>query len=158
MTHMDLRRISNRAEVITVMAIILAASWAFVAWMTLDVSHAVVKLMMPIDAVFLMWAMMMVAMMLPSAVPMILNFDRVSKQRHDGSTSQPDVLAFVSAYLCVWITCSVLATGVQWGLQRFGLLTPMIASRSVWLTSFVFILAGLCEIGGGYFIRMSAKA
>jgi len=151
---MGLHRIFDRAEVITAIAIILAASWAFVAWMTLDVSHSVVKLMMPIDAswssttiasVFVMWAMMMVAMMLPSAAPMILSFDRISKQRSNNSTSRLDVIVFVAAYMVVWVTYSVLATGVQWGLQRFGLLTPMITSRSVWLTSSIFILAGLYQ-------------
>ena len=151
---MDLRRISDRAEVITAMAIILAASWAFVAWMTLDVSHSVINLMMPIDiswsfstlaAVFVMWTMMMVAMMLPSAAPMIVNFDRVSQRRSVNSTSRPGVLVFVLAYLLVWISFSILATAVQWALQRFGLLTPMIESRSAWLTSSVFVLAGLYQ-------------
>lgn len=154
LTHMDLRRTFRQAEVITAIAIILAATWAFVAWMTLDVSHSVEKLMMPIDAswssstiavVFVMWAMMMVAMMLPSAAPMILSFDRISKKRSNNSTSRLDVLVFVAAYMVVWIAYSVLATGVQWGLQRFGLLTPMITSRSVWLTSSIFILAGLYQ-------------
>ena len=154
LTHMDLRRIFRQAEIITAIAIILAASWAFVAWMTLDVSHSVEKLMMPIDAswssstiavVFVMWAMMMVAMMLPSAAPMILSFDRISKKRSNNSTSRLDVLVFVAAYMVVWAAYSGLATGVQWGLQRFGLLTPMITSRSVWLTSSIFILAGLYQ-------------
>lgn len=154
MAHMDLRRISDHAEVITAMALILAASWAFVAWMTLDVSHSTVKLMMPIDAawssstlaaVFAMWATMMVAMMLPSAAPMILNFDRASKRRSDNSASRLDALAFVAAYLVVWLACSLLATGVQWSLQRFGLLTTMIESRSAWLTSSIFVLAGLYQ-------------
>lgn len=154
LTQMDLPRIFRQAEVITAIAIILAASWAFVAWMTLDVSHSVEKLMMPIDAswssstiavVFVMWAMMMVAMMLPSAAPMILSFDRISKKRPNNSTSRLDVLVFIAAYMVVWIAYSVLATGVQWGLQRFGLLTPMITSRSVWLTSSIFILAGLYQ-------------
>ena len=151
---MDLRRIFDHAEVVTAIAIILAVSWALVAWMTLDVSHSVVKLMMPIDAswssstiaaVFVMWAMMMVAMMLPSAAPMVLTFDRISKQRSNNSTSRLDVLVFVAAYLVVWVVYSVLATGVQWGLQRFGLLTPMITSRPVWLTSSIFVLAGLYQ-------------
>ena len=124
------------------------------AWMTLDVSHSAVKLMMPVDSswsattiasVFVMWAMMMVAMMLPSAAPMILSFDRISRQRPDETASRLDVAVFVAAYLVAWLACSALATGLQWGLQRFGLLTPMITSRSVWLTSSIFIVAGLYQ-------------
>ena len=151
MKLMHLRRLSDSAEVITGIAIILAASWAFVAWMTLDSSHSIVKLMMPINAswslssivaVFVMWTMMMLAMMLPSAAPMILNFDRISKHRSNHSTSRPDSLVFVGTYVVVWVACSVLATGLQWGLQRSGMLSTMITSQSAWLASSIFILAG----------------
>jgi len=46
---MMLRRVLNHAEIATAMGLVLAASWAFLAWMTLDMSHPFVKLMMPVD-------------------------------------------------------------------------------------------------------------
>jgi predicted metal-binding membrane protein len=151
---MILRKILGHAEVVTAIAIILAASWAFVAWMTLTMSHPVVKLMMPLDAswssttivaVFIMWAIMMIAMMLPSAAPMILTFDKIGGRNEQKKESRPGLFFFTGAYLLVWISYAVLATGLQWGLQRSGLLTPMITSGAEWLTSSIFIVAGLYQ-------------
>ena len=57
--------------------------WAFLAWIALDMGHPVAQLTMPgssswsaanVLAIWLMWALMMAAMMLPSALPMILTF------------------------------------------------------------------------------------
>ena len=143
------------AEIVTAVALVLAASWAFVAWMTLDMSHPFVMMMMPIDAswswatigaVFMMWAIMMIAMMLPSAAPMILMFDTVERRNSSAERQRFRSLYFASAYLAVWIGLSALAAGLQWGLQSNGLLTPMIQSRSDWLTAALLVLAGLYQL------------
>ena len=83
------RRFLRQAEILTAMGLVFVASWAFVAWMTLDMSHPLVQLTMPLDAawsratavaVAVMWAGMMFAMMLPSAAPMILTFDSLERR------------------------------------------------------------------------------
>ncbi|MGI9409131.1 MAG: DUF2182 domain-containing protein [Hyphomicrobiaceae bacterium] len=149
------RRLLIHAEIVTALALALAASWAFVAWMTLDMSHPFVMMMMPIDAswswatvgaVFMMWAVMMVAMMLPSAAPMILMFDTIERRNSTTQRLRFRSLYFAGAYLFVWIAFSALATGVQWLLQHNGLLTPMILSRSNWLTAALLVLAGLYQL------------
>lgn len=149
------RRILTHAEIATAMALVLAASWAFVAWVTLDMSHPVVTMMMPMNAawswatvgaVFLMWAGMMVAMMLPSAAPMILTFDEIDRRNAGENRLRLNSMYFVGAYLTVWVAYSALATGVQWGFQYFGLLTPMVLSRSDWLTAALLILAGIYQL------------
>jgi predicted metal-binding membrane protein len=74
---------------------------------------------------FLMWAVMMVAMMLPSAAPMILLFAAVCrKQAAQGRTFAP-VGVFVAGYLAVWSVFSLGATVLQWGLEQAALLSPM---------------------------------
>lgn len=137
------------------MALTLAASWAFVAWMTLDMSHPFVMLMMPVDAswsrvtvgaVFAMWAVMMVAMMLPSAAPMILMFATVELRNSKAGRQRFRSLHFAGAYLFVWIVYAGFATGAQWLLQHYGLLTAMILSRSHWLTAALLILAGTYQL------------
>jgi predicted metal-binding membrane protein len=66
---------------------------------------------------FLMWWVMMIAMMLPSATPMVLLFAMVNrKQKEKGNAYVPTVL-FVSAYLAVWAWFSVVAVALQWGLE-----------------------------------------
>ncbi len=149
------RQLAIHAEIVTAMALVLAASWAFVAWMTLDMSHPVVRMMMPIDAswswatlaaVFVMWAVMMIAMMLPSAAPMLLMFDTIERRNSTTERVRIRSLYFAAAYLFIWISYAAVATGVQWLLQHYGLLTPMILSRSNWLTAALLVLAGVYQM------------
>ena len=94
---------------------------------------------------FLMWAIMMVAMMLPSAAPMILIFSRVnSKQRDKGNAYVPTIV-FAGGYITVWTLFSVLATATQWGLQNTALLSPGMVSTSVYLGGGLFIAAGIYQ-------------
>ena len=149
------RQALRHAEILTVLGLVFAAGWAFVIWMTADMSHPAVRLAMPLDtawspatavAVFVMWAGMMVAMMLPSAAPMILTFDALERRNAPGASATARSLAFAGAYLLVWIGFSALAAGAQWGLQAGGMLTPMIVSRSEPLTAGLLILAGLYQL------------
>ena len=151
--HAVARRFLSHAEILTAMGLVLVASWAFVAWMTLGTSHPAVSLMMPIDAawslatafaVFVMWAGMMVAMMLPAAAPMILTFDALESRNARSGAARS--MVFAGAYLLVWIVFSALATGVQWGLQHSGMLTPMMESGPEELTAALLILAGLYQL------------
>ncbi len=83
----------------------------------------------------LVWVTMMGAMMLPSALPTLSVFHRVSR-RH-----QPQLmgitLLFASTYGAVWLLFSLLMAWIQW---RLGLL-PMPVSAN-WLTVLLFLLAG----------------
>ena len=154
MIHAAIRRLLAQAPILTALGLVLVASWGFVAWMTLDMANPLVRLMMPMDAawsaataaaVLVMWAGMMFAMMLPSAAPMILAFDTVERGDAGDRRATPRSLAFAGAYLLVWIGYSALAAGAQWGFQASGLLTPMIVSRSDWLTGGLLALAGLYQ-------------
>lgn len=70
---------------------------------------------------FLMWWVMMIAMMLPSATPMVLLFAMVNrKQKEKGNAYVPTVL-FASAYLAVWAWFSVAAVALAMGSGGHGL-------------------------------------
>jgi predicted metal-binding membrane protein len=73
---------------------------------------------------FVMWALMMVAMMLPSATPMILLHARVARQGADGRWP-PATLAFVLAYLALWSAFAALAALAQAALVASGALSAM---------------------------------
>ncbi len=95
---------------------------------------------------FFMWWIMMVAMMLPSAAPMILLFAAVNrKQRNAGSPYTPTGI-FAFGYLAVWGFFSLLATAVQWGLERTELLSSMMVGTSVVLGALLLIAAGLWQL------------
>lgn len=70
-----------------------------------------------------MWAVMMVAMMLPSATPMILAFIRLLHQRQPRPVALTLSWLFVAGYLLAWTAFSLVAGLAQWGLHGLGLMT-----------------------------------
>jgi len=94
---------------------------------------------------FLMWAGMMVAMMLPSATPMILTFAAVNRNRRRQERPYVPVTIFVAGYVAVWTAFSLVAAIAQWLLHRQALLSPAMASRSAWLGGALLLAAGLFQ-------------
>lgn len=74
--------------------------------------------------VFLMWWVMMVAMMLPSVSPTILLYSAM--MRHSSKvTDVPKVAgAFLLGYLAIWAVFSLFATATQWWLELIGVVSP----------------------------------
>jgi predicted metal-binding membrane protein len=94
---------------------------------------------------FLMWWTMMIAMMLPSASPMVLLFATVNRrQRERGNPHVPTAL-FALGYLTVWAGFSVLATVMQWGLAAAGGLSSMMVVTSRPLCALILIAAGVYQ-------------
>src|SRR6185312_4528786 len=72
---------------------------------------------------FVMWWVMMLAMMLPSAAPVLLIFARVSRQGSVSKRTWTPTSCFAAGYVAVWAGFSVVATGSQWALEGTGLLS-----------------------------------
>ena len=126
------------------------AAWAVLAWMALDMGHPLVQLTMPgapdwspanVLAIFAMWSVMMAAMMLPSALPMLLAFARMGGQQGQAGRAR----AFEAAYLLVWTGFSALATALQWLLQWVDWVDPMVLSTSNHLNAALLLIAGLYQ-------------
>jgi predicted metal-binding membrane protein len=94
---------------------------------------------------FLMWSIMMVGMMVPSAAPAILMYATIAKKHQERGSAIPPAWLFALGYLGVWIAFSALATGLQVGMREAALLTPMMVSKSSWLTGPLLILAGIWQ-------------
>lgn len=101
----------------------------------------------PTDAIltWLMWAVMMAAMMLPSATPMILMHASVGRDALRRGRRWAATAWFAAGYLGAWAGFSILATAVQWALQRAAWLTPMLAPARPALAAAVLLLAGLYQ-------------
>ncbi|HLI78778.1 MAG TPA: DUF2182 domain-containing protein [Candidatus Binataceae bacterium] len=70
---------------------------------------------------FLMWAVMMVAMMLPSAAPMLSTYARIASAR-EGSRAY-HVWMFAAGYFVVWTGFSLAATILQYALQNVAIVS-----------------------------------
>jgi predicted metal-binding membrane protein len=83
--------------------------------------------------IFAMWWVMMVAMMLPSAAPMLLLFARVNRKDKSAGAPLVPIALFAAGYLLVWGGFCVVATALQWGLESARLLSPMLVTTNHWL-------------------------
>ena len=70
---------------------------------------------------FLMWAVMMVAMMLPSATPMVTIYARIVQGR--GTSPRIRVWLFACSYVAVWTAFSAFATVAQAAMDQAAILT-----------------------------------
>jgi predicted metal-binding membrane protein len=94
---------------------------------------------------FLMWAVMMVAMMTPSATPMLLMFTAMNRRRAEQEGAVVRTGIFLLGYLIVWSAYSGLAAVAQWLLHGVALLSPMMVSRSPYLGGGLLIAAGIFQ-------------
>jgi predicted metal-binding membrane protein len=87
---------------------------------------------------------MMVAMMLPSATPMVFRYARIGRAT-DFDTNPIGLTGwFVAGYLLVWFGFAFAATDAQWALERAGLLTPKGSTSNV-IGGILLIVAGLYQ-------------
>lgn len=95
---------------------------------------------------FIMWAVMMVGMMIPSATPMIMVFVDTSRKRLKEGNPYLPIGLFVLGYLAAWTAFSLFATAAQWGLQTTALLSPTrLKSTSPILAGGILITAGVFQ-------------
>lgn len=139
--------IAQQPKLATGILAISVIGWMFLAWIAVDMGHPFAQLTMPdssswsvasVLAIWTMWALMMAAMMLPSALPMILTFVKLGLRSAEPARGR----SFVAAYLLVWFAFSAGATAAQWALQAMGWVSPMIVSTSTLLTGLLLLVAG----------------
>lgn len=98
---------------------------------------------------FFMWWIMMIAMMLPSASPMILLYARAHRHEHKAGKIRnrtAPTASFALGYLLIWLAFSIVATAAQWGMEKASLLHAMMMwSINSALSAFVLIAAGLYQ-------------
>jgi predicted metal-binding membrane protein len=141
----------DRAVVLGSLALVVVLAWAYLLIVAdngiemMDMRGGQMMAMRPewtpgyAVLVFVMWAVMMLAMMLPSAAPVTLLIATIARQRGTASAS---TALFVFGYLAVWLTFAVAATALQWVLDRAGMLSDTMALGNTIFAGGVLIAAG----------------
>ena len=156
----------DRLLVVGALAVIVVLAWGYVLWLAADMDMggmdmtdfrmipAGMGFMAPAAApwmsiefafVFAMWAVMMIGMMAPSAAPMILMYARAGRQAAAEARPFAATGWFAAGYFLVWIGFSLIATAVQWAVERAALLDARMASASTVLGGIVLIAAGIYQ-------------
>ena len=144
----------DRIFVVSGLVAIAALAWAYIIYLTWDMQHMDMGMAMPqmqawgifeLVLLFVMWAVMMVAMMVPSAAPLILIFASAYRKRQERKDPVVPTAIFLMGYLLVWTGFSGLATLAQWGLHTAALLSPMMVSTSSILGGILLLAAGIFQ-------------
>jgi predicted metal-binding membrane protein len=130
--------------IVLALALVMFLCWSWIVVMARDMygpmTGASAWMMSPMwDGPYLvllwaMWAVMMLAMMMPSAAPMILLA---------GGAGHAWLVA--TGYAAVWATFSVGATALQWTLGRSSILNPMMEVASPQAGAVLLAIAGIYQ-------------
>lgn len=134
----------DRLIIVSGLFIICILSWLYIIYLyrqmtVMDMSAAFFAMPMSPQwsatdfvLLFLMWFVMMIAMMTPSVAPLILIFAMVNRQKklqQNPFTSSGYLLA---GYFLMWALFSFVATALQWFFQQVSLLNPeMITTNKI---------------------------
>ncbi|MGR8931773.1 MAG: DUF2182 domain-containing protein [Gammaproteobacteria bacterium] len=143
------------AELVVLFAAVIGGSWAYLAYQAWQMQHLPMSEMWmaptgltdwqvgDVAWVFGMWAVMMAAMMLPSALPMLNAFSRYCQR--DSSARPSRTLWFASGYLLAWLAYSLVLTLTQWLFHGWTWLSPMMENRQPWVAATILLIAGIYQ-------------
>src|SRR5207253_8384554 len=118
--------------VLTGLAGITAAAWIYLGVGTRPMSAGMVGMhpwsLAELGPRMLMWAVLMVAMMVPTAVPMTLVYAAVARKAAREDRPVAPAFVFVAGYLAVWVLFGVAAAAAQSGLDQLALLSATMVS------------------------------
>jgi predicted metal-binding membrane protein len=165
-TSLTRRPTSSQAPIVGVLLAVTAVCWAYLLFLRSEMGDMPALGEMPMggsgsvfampmtsawsfgDAVLMwtMWAVMMAAMMIPSASPMIQAYSTtIRSSSRVSSAPTGSTPLFVGGYLLAWSGFAAVAAGAQWLLHDAALVDAMGTSTSRWVAGPVLVLAGVYQ-------------
>jgi predicted metal-binding membrane protein len=92
---------------------------------------------------FVMWAVMMAGMMLPSATPVMLLV--IGTYRRRGESARWLTVIFAAGYVAAWTAFSGASALTQWWLHRTARLSPDMVTNSALMGASLMLVAGLYQ-------------
>jgi predicted metal-binding membrane protein len=149
----------DRSVVLASLGSIIVLSWAYIGYLAWDMANMSdasmgMEMAMPtfqpwgivdFSLMFIMWTVMMFAMMTPSAAPMVLMYNEINRQHQEQAKPVLGTAVFFLGYLLVWTAFSAMATLAQGGIHAATLLSPMMETTSPVLGGIILIAAGVFQ-------------
>lgn len=137
-----------RNLILATLLVLAAAAWALLLWQSGRASEMDMGLTMGMSGVLFLaiWIVMMVAMMFPTAAPMILTFARIHESKRQREQPHVPTWVFVSAYLLVWTLFGALAYGIALGAERLAEEFPWVMENAGRIGGGVLVLAGIYQL------------
>ena len=94
---------------------------------------------------FMMWAVMMIAMMTPSILPMLMLYTTLNARKKAQGQESASTMILLAGYLSSWVLFSLFITFPQYFLHTNGFLNMMMEPIHAYLAAFVLVLAGIYQ-------------
>ena len=94
---------------------------------------------------FMMWAVMMIAMMTPSILPMLMLYTTLNARKKAQGQESASTMILLAGYLSSWVLFSLFITFPQYFLHTNGFLNMMMEPIHAYLAAFVLVLAGVYQ-------------
>ena len=148
--------VRDRVWTIVAIAFLTLGAWGYIALLAFEMGSSSGPLVaaMPRSMgwgatdflfMFAMWTVMMIAMMLPSAAPMILLFEKVGQRRASQNRTAVAPSVFMAGYLVVWVVFSLAATLLNGLFHGSGLLTSVMGRATPLVAGGLLIAAGFFQ-------------
>jgi predicted metal-binding membrane protein len=156
-------RFLTRPRIVLILSLagMVAIAWGYLVWMAVEMEQVGeagcyrCALMPGIESsqaayfawLVVMWSVMAIAMMLPTAMPMLMLYGRFHRGRHPDESATGPTLHLAAGYILVWVGFGILVSALQWVFERAGVLTPVMGEiRSPTIGGLVLIGAGLFQL------------
>ena len=138
----------ERSLILGGLLVLAALAWALLIWQSRTMSNQAMGLTMGMSALLFIaiWIVMMVAMMFPTAAPMILMFSKIYISKRQQELPFVPTWVFVSAYLLVWSLCGVVAYPLAVGIEQLAGQSMWLMDNAARLGGVVLLLAGLYQL------------
>ena len=156
-TRLEIALGSDRSPLVILLILLPLASWSWIIVMARDMygpmTGASAWMMTPrwdarhVLLLWLMWAVMMVGMMLPSASPMLLLYGVAARRQNNGAARAAQAIyALGAGYVAAWALFSIVATGAQRILSMLLVVSPMMTITSPAVGGGLLVVAGLYQL------------
>jgi predicted metal-binding membrane protein len=151
MDHAQANPLSVQRNVILGLLLALAAgAWAVLVWQSadadLDMTMASSTMGLRAPLFLAIWVAMMVAMMFPTAAPMILIFHKVQAGKRQRGDTFVSTWVFVAAYILVWTLAGVAAYAGALAAEAIALRAALSPATAARIGGAVLILAGIYQL------------
>lgn len=138
----------ERYVILGLLLVLSALAWALLFWQSTLMNNPAMGLTMGMSAmVFIaIWIVMMVAMMFPTAAPMILMFTKIYAGKRQQERPFVPTWVFVSAYLLVWSVCGIIVYPLALGIEKLAAQSLWLMENAARLGGVVLLLAGLYQL------------
>ena len=140
----------QRNVILGLLLALAAAAWALLAWQgagsDMDMAMASPTMGMRAPLFLAIWVVMMVAMMFPTAAPMILTFHKVQASKRQRGEAFVATWVFVAAYMLVWTLSGVAAYAGALAAEAVAARAALSPATAARIGGAVLVAAGLYQL------------